>query len=218
MDSTYTNLVTWGTVVDEKKQPDLSSKYISSVEMCPSSRFTLHVMKHTHRNISYRVSRWCHDLISIDLRQVIWDPLTYCTSKVFDIAVICLRYGDPSWHSKLKAEKSWECMLRFDSYVVSYAVHFQPSLSSVEHFCWSQVLVWANKINPKNQHILNKCASKYTHTHLPSPSQHPPHLSHKLEQHHVIPQSAAPKGPAYFIFIPSEEMVYFAALLSERFP
>lgn len=45
-----------------------------------------------------------------------------------------------------------------------------------------------------------------------------PTFNTNYNNNHIIPQSAPPKGAAYFIFIPSEGMLYFAVLLSERFP
>lgn len=148
--------------------------------MCPANRFTLHLMKHTHKHFILGLKV----ITGFDkywFTQVIRDPPTYCTSKVFDFTVICLRSGCPSWDTQ---KESWKELRKKTSVSLELKIHFAvipmqfPPLFSRKsskfssphyrfdvHFCWG--LAWANKINPKNQHILNNSACIHT---LPPPS------------------------------------------------
>lgn len=169
----FTNLVTSG-VVDENVPTDLSSKYNSCVEMCPNSRFTLHLMKRTHKHFipSLKV------ITGFDkywFMQVIRDPPSVHQSLwhgcyLFETMLYIMR------KSKIRVEKNWERRsvslerrITFNVISVQLPPLFSRSCNCQspsphycldEQFCWG--LAWASKINPKNQHTLNNSASAHT--------------------------------------------------------
>lgn len=161
---TYTNLVTSGTAADENTQPDLSSIYNSCVEMCPSSRFTLHLMKHTHKHFIWGLKvitgfdkYWFK---ASNLRPSYIKSLWH-RRYLFEIRLSIMTLTAKSWKKKFRktmCTSGAEDSLHFDSCAISSSFHSQSSLSSAERFCWGRLLVAANRINPKNQHILNNCA------------------------------------------------------------
>lgn len=109
---------------------------------------------------------------------------------------------------KMKAEKTGENAAAEDSlsfdffYAISSFFQSQQPLLSWEPLRWRCLSFKLMKLISKSSYLLQFVyLQMYTTFFL----QHPPHLWHKLQQHHVIPQSSLSKGPAYFIFIPSEE-------------
>lgn len=229
---TYMIMMTPGVVGGEKKQPGLSSKYNSCVEMCLSSRFTLHLMKHTQT--FYTGSRgdnriWWVLIYASNLKPyyILYIKSLWHHCDLFEIRLSIMKHRK-KWRLKRVEEhheylSSWWFITLWFLYEVSSSFqtlhsskfpsrHDPPEGIPTEDELWFKLMKLI--LTKKNSSTI-VLANAYPLSPL---NIRQPHLWHKLQQHHVIPQSAPPTGPTYFIFIPSEEMVYFAALLSERFP
>lgn len=110
---------------------------------------------------------------------------------------------------KMKAEKTGENTAAEDS----LSFDFFYAVSSFFSVTAATILLRASPLTLCLSFKLMKLISKssyllqfvYLQMYTTFFLQHPLHLWHKLQQHHVIPQSSLSKGAAYFIFIPSEE-------------